>query len=402
MPFQTFSGADYLRMDIASNFGLDKKTWNERLAWFQAHEADLESKLEEADEPALYFAGVQAYREMQKGKPIGYPISLDATSSGIQILAALTGDRQAAELCNVVPYQDQRMDAYTAIYQAMTAQLGDTAKIERDQVKKAIMTSTYGSTAMPKEVFGDGPLLTCFHDTMEAMAPGVWELNKAMLAIWDPTALRHDWTMPDNFHVGVKVMSQTSETVHFLNEPFHVLRKVNTPMENGRSLGANMTHSIDGMIVREMTRRCSYDPDRIDRLKHMIEVDWDNKETETEDDQMVITLWNHYQQSGYLSARILDHLMVNNIGHVDKAVIKELLGSLPEKPFKILSIHDCFRCLPHYGNDLRRQYTRQLYLIARSNLLSFLLSQIMKKPVNIGKIDPTMANHILESNYSLS
>lgn len=159
---------------------------------------------------------------------------------------------------------------------------------------------------------------------------------------------------------------------------------------------------IDGMIVREMTRRCSYDPDRIDRLKHMIEVDWDNKETETEDDQMVITLWNHYEQSGYLSARILDHLMINNIGHVDKAVIKELLGSLPEKPFKVLSIHDCFRCLPHYGNDLRRQYTRQLYLIARSNLLSYLLSQIMKKQVNIGKIDPTLANHVLESNYSLS
>lgn len=242
MTFQTFSGADYLRIDIASNFGLDKKTWDERLAWFQANEADLEAKLEEADEPALYFAGVQAYREMQKGKPIGYPISLDATSSGIQILAALTGDRQAAELCNVVD-AGHRADAYTLIYNAMTNALGETAKIDREQVKKSIMTSCYGSTAMPKEVFGDGPLLTCFYETMEAMAPGVWELNKAMLAIWDPTALRHDWIMPDNFHVGVKVMSQTSETVHFLNEPFHVLRKVNAPMENGRSLGANMTHS---------------------------------------------------------------------------------------------------------------------------------------------------------------
>lgn len=61
-----------------------------------------------------------------------------------------------------------------------------------------------------------------------------------------------------------------------------------------------------------------------------------------------------------------------------------------------------FRCLPNYGNDLRSQYILQLYLIAKSDLLSYLLSQLLKQPVSIGKLDPTMANDILNTEYALS
>lgn len=61
-----------------------------------------------------------------------------------------------------------------------------------------------------------------------------------------------------------------------------------------------------------------------------------------------------------------------------------------------------FRVLPQYGNDLRIQYNIQLMLIAKSNLLQFLLSKIMKKPVTITKLDPDLWRDIMDSNYSLS
>lgn len=61
-----------------------------------------------------------------------------------------------------------------------------------------------------------------------------------------------------------------------------------------------------------------------------------------------------------------------------------------------------FRCLPRYGNDLRRQYNRLLSEIARSDLLSFLLSQILKRKVQIGKLDYDLWKDILEANYALS
>lgn len=80
--FSEFTGKQYLQIDIASNFGLDKKSWNDRLSWFQKNEPKLEELLQEAKEPALFYAGVKAWREVQAGKPTGYMISLDATSSG--------------------------------------------------------------------------------------------------------------------------------------------------------------------------------------------------------------------------------------------------------------------------------------------------------------------------------
>lgn len=404
--FQTFTPREYLKIDIANNFGLDKDDWDQRIAWFDQHESQLRELVASADEPALFFAGVLAWENVLAGKPIGYMVSLDATSSGLQLLAALTGDRKAATLCNVID-AGHRADAYTGIYAEMVGEMGETAKITRDQCKEGIMTSLYGSTAMPKKIFGEGALLDMFYKTMRENAPAAWELNEAFLAVWDPTVDMHSWVLPDNFHVHVKVMDQEKETVHFLNQPFDVFYNVNRPAESGRSLGANCIHSIDGMIVRELTRRCSYKPEIVNMLRVILDTSDGTSplgDTMTQDDEMVCTLWDHYNDTGYLSARIIDHLNADNIGYVDGSVIRELLDSLPEKPFKVVSIHDCFRCLPTYGNDLRRQYNIQLQMIAQSNLLSVLLGQIIGKPgrVHIGKLDPDLHLEIIDTNYALS
>lgn len=401
-----FTPLQYLQIDIANNYGKDKDNWDDRLSWFDKNKDNLDDLIQEAEEPALFYAGVQAYRDAQAGIPSGYPISLDATSSGLQILAALTGDRSAAQLCNVVN-TGHREDAYTLIYLYMVAKLGDTAKITRAKTKDAIMTSLYGSKAVPKEVFGEGVLLAMFYDTMRTLAPAAWELNEMFLALWDPEALSYDWVLPDNFHVHTKVMTTVSDTVHFLNEPFEVQHHVNLPISEGRSLGANTVHSIDGMIVREMVRRCNYDPEQIAEIHRLIngtstnqkykDKVWMKKQME-----QAVILWEHYLQSGYLSARILDHITPDTIMLINPDQLDELLESLPAKPFQIMTIHDCFRCLPAYGNDLREQYTRQLYLIARSNMLSFLLSQLVGKYVAINKLDDTLAADILAADYALS
>jgi hypothetical protein len=326
----------------------------------------------------------------------------------LQLLAALTSDRKSAALCNVID-TGHREDAYTGIYEAMLSEVGETAKITRGDCKDAIMTSLYNSTAMPKRIFGDS-LVEVFYDTMARMCPGAWELKEAFMSMWDPSKDCNSWVLPDNFHVHVKVMDNVKETVNFLNQPFEVFYYVNQPMESGRSLGANSIHSVDGMVVREITRRCDYDPIRIAKLKSLVEQmnnsgAWELDDSMTgskHDDAMVVILWDHYQNTGYLSARILDYLNCYNLSQIDGLVIGELLDSLPEKPFKVVSIHDCFRCLPTYGDDLRRQYNLQLSLIAQSDLLGNLISQIIGKPVRIGKLDKDLHIEILESNYSLS
>lgn len=411
---QRFTPKQYLQIDIANNFGLDKRTWNERLAWFEENQGKLHELLPKAEEPALFFAGIQAWEAFQKGEPSGYPISLDATSSGLQLLAVLTGDRSASELCNVVPKlldfspqaEAERRDGYTVIYKAMLSVLGEGAKIKREDVKQAIMTSLYGSQAVPKKVFGEGDLLRLFFETMKELAPAAWELNEAFLIIWDDQALSNDWVLPDNFHVHVKVMTTTTSTVNFLNEPFDVPTKINAPVKEGRSLGANTIHSVDGMIVREMTRRCSYDPAWINLLRQILNNEVDSRfateESQKEARRMVKILWKHYCDSGYLSARILDYIDSDTILMVDADIVQELIDSLPAKSFQIFAVHDCFRCLPNYANDLREQYNRQLYLIARSNLLSYLLSQLTGRTIQVDKLDKNLHKDILQTEYALS
>ena len=136
---QQFSPRQYLMMDVASHFGLDKEDWSVRLAWFDKHKDVLDGMLKQAEVPAQYFAAVSAWHDVQAGKPIGYPIALDATASGMQILACLTGDRRAAQLCNVVN-MGRRMDAYTEVYKYMLMKAGAQGRVTRDMVKTGVMT----------------------------------------------------------------------------------------------------------------------------------------------------------------------------------------------------------------------------------------------------------------------
>lgn len=167
--FTEFTGIEYLLIDIASNYGMDKENWSERLNWALEHENNILRDLDrmqknssyrsqylvEAEEPALMFAGMQALEAARQGKPTGYAISLDATASGMQILAIMAGCEQSARACNVIPSsfeEDHREDAYTNLYKVMkevlkelntsqgSLQVTDEDTITRAQAKDAIKT----------------------------------------------------------------------------------------------------------------------------------------------------------------------------------------------------------------------------------------------------------------------
>ena len=402
LTMQLFTPKQYLKIDIANSFGLDKLSWNERLEWFDTNESNLLKLLSDAENPAMYYAGVKAWEDVKAGRATGYPISLDATSSGIQILSVLTGDKSAAQLSNVVD-TGHRSDAYQALYEAMAAKVGEQAQFARVDLKRSIMTAFYGSEAVPKEVFGEGRLLAAFFQTLEEATPFVWELNKAFLAMWNPDATKYSWVMPDNFHVHIKVMDQVQETVQFMGETFVTYRTENVAVAQGRSIGANVTHSLDGMIVRELLRRCSYDPKQIQDIRLLLQEGPGafNPGFIDENVLMVNQLWELYQQSGYLSARILEHLNSDTIHLVDQDVIREMLDSMPAKPFSIIPVHDCFRVHPNYGNDLRKQYNLQLALIAQSNMLQFILVKLLGRSVTITK-QADFTKDIINANYALS
>ena len=398
---QTFNGTEYLKIDIASQFGLDKEDWDKRIDWADSNEDKLEELVHEAENPALFYAAVQAYRKTQRGEPTGHAISLDAASSGLQLLACLTGCEESASLCGVVS-TGHREDAYTLIYQAMVNKIQDKAKITRAECKRAIMTSLYSSQAIPKQVFGTGELLLTFYQTMEQRAPGAWALNHLLTDLWQPHALSHDWVLPDNFHARIKVMDKVTKYIQFENVPVAIDLNINKGTKEGRSISPNIIHSIDGMVVREMHRRCTFNRDKIQELLEILTC---SKERfghglGREQDTIVKRLWDLYRASGFLSARILDYLDIRNLGLVNHEEIKNLILTLPEKPFDIMSIHDCFRVHPNYGNNLRKQYNIILSDIAKSDLLSFIASQITGHYLPVIKRGD-ISSKILEADYTL-
>lgn len=433
---QTFTGMQYLKMDVAANYGHDKEDWDFRLAWTELHDPELEDLLPHASTPAMYFAAVQALRAAQAGRPSGYPINLDATASGLQFLALLTGCEASAKLCNVVS-TGHREDAYMVVYRGMQKtmddkgdqgdqgdeliqkmnQAGQGARVpqtNRDDVKQAMMCALYGSTAEPKKVFGAGTkLLAQFYETISEMAPGAWALNEALQALWQPEALSHDWIMPDNFHVHVKVKKVITDYVQFLGVPVPVTFTINEGTKKGKSLGPNVIHSVDGMVVREMQRRCSYRAGLKADLLHWIS-QYEGHGTahitiraqHDETTELALLMWTRYQQSGFLSARILECLTQKNlpilVGQgLQIHVIKDMVLGLPDKPFSIMAIHDCFRVLPNYGNDLRRQYNLIMAQIASSSMLCFLASQVVGRRMPVNKLGD-ISKLVLNAEYALS
>ena len=192
------------------------------------------------------------------------------------------------------------------------------------------------------------------------------------------------------------------QTVNFLGKPFDITRMVQGTEEKTRMLSANITHSIDGMVVREMLRRCNFDADLIDAVRELC-VTGPAEYGEVEGNlEKVTELWNHYKKSGFLSMAIIQYLDPCTIAMVDRQVVADMLDTLPKKPFPVMTVHDCFRCHPNYGNDLRRQYNQILSDIAKSDLLGFILSQVLGQEFSAGKLDDCLWQDILETDYALS
>lgn len=404
-----FTAREYLKIDIAGLYGLDKKTWAERLAWFDAHESELESLADKADSPNCYIAAVNAWRDVHNGEPIGYGINLDATASGCQIMALLTRDKKSAMRVNLVN-TDKREDLYSYIFGKMKELVPVADGISREKVKKSIMTSLYGSEAKPREVFGDKNLRV-FDKVMTKELPAVWKLNKFLLKHWDSTKEMYSWVLPDNFHVDCKVTNKVTFECQCLGQDLSFTKEIEGCTENGKFLSANLVHSVDGLINREITLRCNFSQSYKDHLKKLTDLNAIFSEPERntykqpkDSLRRFKTLWKRYKKSGFLSARILQYVSIDALKLVGVSGIRDLrklIDSLPNKTFEVYSIHDCYRVLPSYGNQLREQYRIICKQIAESNMLDDIVSSMFDRPIHFKKMNEDLGELVMQSEYAI-
>jgi DNA-directed RNA polymerase len=133
-----FSGLEYLKIDIANNFGsVTGNTFEDMIAWTDSHSiSDLEMLDDEAKHPILYRKAINALRVGKDGAPINHIMGLDATASGIQILSVVSGCEESAKHVNLVN-TGRKQCVYTAVAEYMT-KASEDREFTRNDVKKSV------------------------------------------------------------------------------------------------------------------------------------------------------------------------------------------------------------------------------------------------------------------------
>ena len=292
---QYFSPLEYIKLDIANQFGLDKKQFEDRLDWVNTNEHQLESFENQASDKYRYIAAVMAYREVQAGKPTGHRVGFDACSSGPQIMSALLRDLTGAENTSLIG--SKRNDLYQVVTETIKEYLPIDYPIEytRKDIKGVLMPFYYGSIMKPIELFGDNTIEHAAFMKVQAMVcPGAAYLLPILKNSWNAYANEHSWVLPDGFVARVKV-TQIKETIIEVDELDHLKFThqylINEGTEEGVANIANPIQSIDAFIVREMTRRCNYDRIQFQRVLALLKKRASKKHSNADEVNSIQKIW---------------------------------------------------------------------------------------------------------------
>lgn len=157
--FMTPEAEQWLAFQVATTFGLDKSTMRERQVWVKDNH-ELISQVatdpignlplwEGVDEPWQFLAACEEYYWCVIDgwrQYTGLMIGVDATASGLQILAGLTKDMSTAKLTNVYP-SDKPQDAYKAVSDLARPNCPERLQpfIDRKVSKRLVMTVPYSA-----------------------------------------------------------------------------------------------------------------------------------------------------------------------------------------------------------------------------------------------------------------
>jgi hypothetical protein len=405
--FKQYTGIEYMAIDIANDFGLDKLEFEDRISWVKSNQEVLESLADKAEDKPLYMKSVNHFRKALKGLPTGHTVALDSCASGLQLMSVLTGCESGAYMTGLID-PNKRMDAYTLVTSHMNELLDEDIEVPRADAKAALMTSLYGSTAKPKQIFGkDTPAYRAFYDVLSTKCKGAYALLRILLNAWDSSKEYNHWVLPDGFNAYIPVMEAITDRVKIeeLNYTMSVQTWVNKPIEFGLSLPANCVHSVDAYVLRTLVRRCNYNVKRAKKASSLIKEallsEYVAPEHVVEEAVMPIHL---YIKTGLVDIVCIQHIekIVHQLPHdMLRKLLTTLETMLQHEPFEVITVHDSFGVLPNHCNTLRYWYKEILSEIAESTLLNHLLTQIIGEDCTFKKINPNLASLIRNSNYGI-
>ena len=284
----------WLRFQVATTYGLDKETLDDRLNWTYENEwligriaTDPIGNIhewEEAEEPWQFLAACDEFYHcvMKKDRlSTGLMVAIDATCSGLQILAGLAKDKNTAKLVNVLP-SDKPQDAYKVV--AETSKPHVPNKIQpywdRKGVKRTVMTIPYNAKPFSNRSYIRDALkekgieidkeeltqtVSAVRGAMNQVVPGPmrvmkWIEDEVTKAI-KRGASKLSWTTPSGFIVNQRIMKKEVKIMELQllgRCRLHVATDDTIEVDKARHKAAtapNLIHSLDASLLCLSTLR---------------------------------------------------------------------------------------------------------------------------------------------------
>ena len=286
--FMTPEAEGWLAFQVATTFGLDKEPMNRRIQWVSEN-TDLITRVatdpigniadwEGADEPWTFLAACEEYYYTCIDCSRNFtslPCAVDATCSGLQILAGLARDASTARLVNVLP-SDRPQDAYRVIADESVGQIPKHIRPNWDRkcTKRTVMTVPYNAKPFSNRGYIREALkekgieiekedltkaVTAVRQAMNKVVPGPMAVMK-----WIETevgqaikcgAKELTWTTPSGFIVTQRLMKKVVNNIE-LQLLGRVQLKVATEdsdtvdINHHRNATApNLIHSLDASLL---------------------------------------------------------------------------------------------------------------------------------------------------------
>ena len=286
--FMTPEAEQWLSFQCATTYGLSKASMPERMTWTLENRDLIKriaedpignlSEWEEADEPWTFLAACDEYYHCVIKCDRNYtnlPVAVDATCSGLQILAGLSRDLSCARLVNVLP-SDRPQDAYEVIANEAKPHVPVHLQpyMDRKTTKRTVMTVPYNAKPFSNRGYIREALkekgvevekedltavVKAVRDAMNVIVPGPMRVMKwietEVAAAIDRGATELSWVTPSGFVVTQKLMKKDVKTVEL-----QLLGRCQISVADGdtdevdkkhhkNATAPNLIHSLDASLL---------------------------------------------------------------------------------------------------------------------------------------------------------
>lgn len=413
--FTRFTGQEWLLINLASHYGLDKEVYDVRLAFgrevleelkrattFDEYALILNPWTIKADVPEEFAACAIAIWDTLQGDSSNYAVGLDVCNSGAQIMSCLGRCLIGMKNTGLIN-TGERPDLYIKILANVQG-----FQTSRPEVKQATVPHLYGSKLEPKNVFGEeryDDFISACRKTM----PVVEWAKDVLISSWNSNALFHEIILPNGGVCHMKVIDKTQYVGKFqgFNYNFYVEENKAKPFgEIGTtSLAANTIHPFDSYVLSELDARCNYSTDKLQTCLAIIDSHIAIGSSGVVDELVILNqLTNKFNICSIVAVEHLAFDKLNGLDNVYLNRVRELVESVLElKHFELKCIHDEYGCLPNHVNTMKLHYNvimaeayQSTWLIDTIELLSG-VSYHQYLPA----IDPVIVQAILDNNYAI-